>query len=80
MSIVKPVGGADDFPREHGIVVHFASGNVCRVKDTTIADLADYLENAALKARELDKPEPNWVRAYNGPWFQIKNVDYVEEY
>lgn len=76
----KPDGGANDLPRDHGIAIHFASSNVCRIKNVTVDDFENVSKKVSIFEAGEDKNGLVFVKVKHGPCFQLKNVDYVEEF
>ncbi len=76
----RQIGDANDLPRDHGIVVHFASGQECRIKNVTLDDFENVSKKISIFEAGEDKGGPVFIRVKNGPCLQLKNVDYVEEF
>lgn len=63
-----------------GVTIHFAGGNVCKIKGITTDQLVNLIEHKLWLEKEIDDPKPNWLQINNGPLIQLKNVDYVEDF
>ena len=61
-----------------GIIIHFIGGSSCKIDRMSVDHLVDFIERQSNKRRELGEDGPNLIRIEGGPFFQLKNVTYVE--
>lgn len=61
-----------------GVIIHFIGGSSCKIDRMSVDHLADFIERQSNKRRELGEDGPNLIRIEDGPFFQLKNVTYVE--
>lgn len=61
-----------------GVIIHFIGGSSCKIDRMSVDHLVDFIERQSNKRRELGEDGPNLIRIEGGPFFQLKNVTYVE--
>ena len=61
-----------------GVIIHFIGGSSCKIDRMSVDHLVDFIECQSNKRRELGEDGPNLIRIEGGPFFQLKNVTYVE--
>lgn len=61
-----------------GVIIHFIGGSSCKIDRMSVDHLVNFIERQSNKRRELGEDGPNLIRIEGGPFFQLKNVTYVE--
>lgn len=76
----KPVGdpSKSGLQEVDGVIIHFIGGSSCKIDRMSVDHLVDFIERQSNKRRELGEDGPNLIRIEGGPFFQLKNVTYVE--
>lgn len=61
-----------------GIIIHFIGGSSCKIDRMSVDHMVAFIEDRTKVARKCGDPDPNLIRIEGGPFFQLKNVTYVE--
>lgn len=61
-----------------GVIIHFIGGSSCKIDRMSVDHLVDFIEQQSNERRELGEDGPNLIRIEGGPFFQLKNVTFVE--
>lgn len=61
-----------------GIIIHFIGGSSCKIDRMSVDQMVDFIEHQAEISRTVGEDGPNLIKIGGGPFFQLKNVTYVE--
>lgn len=61
-----------------GIIIHFIGGSSCKIDRMSVDQMTQFIEDRTKVARKCGDPDPNLIRIEGGPFFQLKNVTFVE--
>lgn len=61
-----------------GVIIHFIGGSSCKIDRMSVDQMTQFIEDRTKVARKCGDPDPNLIRIEGGPFFQLKNVTYVE--
>lgn len=61
-----------------GVIIHFIGGSSCKIDRMSVDQMVAFIEDRTKVARKCGDPDPNLIRIEGGPFFQLKNVTYVE--
>ena len=62
----------------NGVIIHFIDGSSCKIDRMSVDHMVAFIEDRTKVARKCGGPDPNLIRIEGGPFFQLKNVTYVE--
>lgn len=61
-----------------GVIIHFIGGSSCKIDRMSVDKMVAFIEDRTKVARKCGDPDPNLIRIEGGPFFQLKNVTFVE--
>lgn len=61
-----------------GVIIHFIGGSSCKIDRMSVDQMVDFIEHQAEISRTVGEDGPNLIKIGGGPFFQLKNVTYVE--
>ena len=65
-------------PHELANVFQFIGGSSCKIDRMSVDQMTQFIEDRTKVARKCGDPDPNLIRIEGGPFFQLKNVTFVE--
>lgn len=61
-----------------GVIIHFIGGSYCKIDRMSVDQMVAFIEDRTQVARKCGDPDPNLIEVGGGPFFQLKNVTFVE--
>lgn len=61
-----------------GVIIHFIGGSSCKIDRISVDQMVDFIEHQAEISRTVGEDGPNLIKIGGGPFFQLKNVTFVE--
>lgn len=61
-----------------GVIIHFIGGSSCKIDRMSVDQMVDFIEHQAEISRTVGEDGPNLIKIGGGPFFQLKNVTFVE--
>lgn len=61
-----------------GVIIHFIGGSSCKIDRMSVDQMVAFIEDRTQVARKCGDPDPNLIKIGGGPFFQLKNVTFVE--
>ena len=61
-----------------GVIIHFIGGSSCKIDRMSVDHLVDFIKDRIQVARKYGDHDPNLIKISGGPFFQLKNVTFVE--